>query len=183
MTRLLELYLLKQASKKLPISNYLLIGLMPISPDYSSDYQTLLLSPPATSMISRWDMTYDLLTFLQKGLSQEQYQEIYNINLLEPESTAVQRLKNWEPSREDDVFPVPISIIGGVTPQYITIIRSSVLQHLNYHQPLKVYLVNGEIIDGKLIAIEEYVDDSILRFESVEGERTCSFLDIAKVRS
>lgn len=64
LARLLELYLLNQADNKLPTNGYLLIGLMPVSPDYSSDYQTLLLSPPAISMISRWDMTYDLLTFL-----------------------------------------------------------------------------------------------------------------------
>lgn len=183
LTRLLELYLLKRAENKLPVSGYLLIELTPVSPDYSVDYQTLVLSPPAVSMISRWDLTYDLLTFLQKGLSQEQYQEIYNINLLEPDSTVVQRLRNWEPRRKDDVFPVPIRVVGGHTSEYVTVIRSSVLEQLTYYQPLEVHLTTGRIITGKLVGIEGFVDNSTLRFESNEGEQICSFLDIVRIQA
>jgi len=134
-------------------------------------------------MISRWDLTYDLLTFLQKGLSQEQYQEIYNINLLEPDSTVVQRLRNWEPRRKDDVFPVPIRVVGGHTSEYVTVIRSSVLEQLTYYQPLGVHLTTGRIITGKLVGIEGFVDNSTLRFESNEGEQICSFLDIVRIQA
>lgn len=71
-------------------------------------------------------------------------------------------MRNWEPSREDDVFSVPISVVRGVTPQHIIVIRSSVLQHLAYYRPLEIYLTSGQIIIGKLTRIDRRVDDSIL---------------------
>lgn len=182
LTRLLELYLLKQSNGNLPIVGYKLIALIPVDPNSWVDRQTLLLSLPSLFDKSKREITRDLFHLLKQGLLDEEYLAIYNIDFLGEDSFSVERLNDWERSRLAGLFTAPISIIGGVSTQTITIIRSSILSRLVYYQPIRVALIDGRMISGKLIANLSLTETDVeLTFETNGGSQTCWFTEIADI--
>lgn len=181
LTRLLELYLLKQAQGRLPTSSYALMALMPVDSNAWLDRQTLFVSSSTLADKSRRSVTHDLFVLLKQGLSEEQYLEIYNIDLLDTNSYPVQRLNAWEPQRTDNILSVPISVIGGVSSQTMTVIRSSVLENLSYHTSLQIRVTNGASFRGKLLSIQQTDTDAKLDFETDTGPHSCLFTDIVRV--
>jgi hypothetical protein len=181
LTRLLELYLLKQTISELPTTGYRLIALMPIDPNSWIDRQTLLLCFPKSIEKSKKQLIHDLFTLLKGGLPEEDYLSTYNIDLLQEDSFAVKRLNSWEPQYVDKVLSVPISVIGGVTSQTITVIRSNILEKLAYHKLMHFRLNNGRIIEGKITEIYPSESDARLTFETNEGWQNCLFTEIIHV--
>lgn len=183
LTRLLELYLLKQAGDRVPVPSYVLIAFMPVDPNSWVNRQTLLLSLPKTVGMSQRAILRSLFLLLKQGLPEEDYLEIYNIDLLDTDSFPVQRLNAWQPQRTNGVFEVPIHIIGGVTSQTVTVIRSNLLEKLIYYSPLRIELTDGEHFVGKLTHIHYSETDAQLIFETAEGTRPCDYTTIAQVKS
>lgn len=182
LTRLLELYLLKQTSSKLPGVGYKLIALMPVDPNSWVDQQTLLLSLPELATKSRRQLIHNLFVLLKQGLSEEEYLAIYNIDLISEDSFPVKRLSDWEPQRTDTILSIPISVIGGVSSQTITVIRSKTLEKLTYSTPISVYHRHGEVIEGTMVKIEQTEADAQLTFETEAGFQNCLFTEIERVK-
>lgn len=183
LTRLLELYLLKQAGDSVPIPGYVLIAFIPVDPNSWVNRQTLLLSLPEVRETSQRAILRSLFVLLKQGLSEEDYLEIYNIDLIEANSFPVQRLNAWQPQRMDGIFSVPINLIGEVTAQTVTVIRSSILGKLTYYTPLRVELVDGDRFTGKLASIQYSEHDAQLDFETELGVRSCNYTTIVQVQS
>ena len=184
LARRLELYLLRQANYQLPIKGYDLILLLPIAPDSWDDKKTLLVSAEALATVPRWDATHEILLSLRQGLTDEEYLSIYNVDLIESSAYVVQQIKRYMARREDGEIEAPISLIGGVTNQTVTVIKSTILEQLQLGGR---YLAepnygHGEIT-GVLTNIEPEQDDIWLHFDTVDGERTCTYTDLVSLKS
>ena len=184
LARRLELYLLRLANYQLPMNGFDLILLLPIAPDSWDDKKTLLVSAKALATVPRWDATYEILSLLRQGLNDEEYLSIYNVDLIEPSAYIVQQVKRYVDRREDGEIDAPISLIGGVTNQTITAIKSTILEQLQIGGRYLAEPVygHGEII-GVLTKIEPVQDDVWLRFDTVDGERTCTYTDLVGLKS
>lgn len=181
LVRQLELYLLQQANYVLPINGYDLILLLPIAPDSWSDKRTLLLSSLVLSKATRWDATYAILSLLRQGLTQEEYLSIYNVDLIEPTAYTVQQIKRYIARREDGEIEAPISLIGGVTNQIVTAIKSTILEKLALGQAYQVELLEATF-DGQLVSIGPQHDDVVMVFDTETGRRSCLFSELVQLQ-
>lgn len=183
LVRVLELQLLKQANYQPPVAGFEMVLLMPIDPNSWSDQRTLLLSVAGFERLSRWELTYQFLRALREGLTEEEYLSIFNLDFIEPEAPLVQRVQAYIAPLADGAHEVSIGLIGGVSPQFITVIKSTILEQL---QVGKRYLAEpnfgyGEII-GVLTKIEPEQHDIWLHFDTADGERTCTYTDLVSLK-
>ena len=183
LTRHLELYLMQQANFKLPVKGYDLIALLPVSPDYMYDEKhTLLVSASQLNNISRRTGIYGLLSNLRSGLLAEDYSTIFNVDLIETNSNLVKRVNAHFAQSEDRIYELPISFIGGVTNQSITVIKSTVLPQLQHQESYEIGLTYAGSFQGKLESIDPMEHDAGLLFSTPEGQRYCTFTDIERLK-
>ena len=181
--RSLEAHLLKLGQYQLPAPGYDLVMLLPIAPNDWSGYRTLLVSAAAFSDDGRWDNTRGLLGALRESLTDDEYISIYNVDVIEPTAEVVQQAHRYLSRQEaDGEYDAPISLIGGVTNQSITLIKSTVLPKLVPGQQRVVGLLDGETFQGALVKAAEHENRARLLFHTSEGERWVDFADVKELR-
>lgn len=159
LTRHLELYLWQLNGFSLPVCGYDLLLLLPISPDSWSDKRTLLLSSSALFKQSRWETTHGILAALRNSLEEDEYLSLFNVDLIEPTAYVVQQVKRYVKSRADGEIEAPISLIGGVTNQFITAIKSTVLDKLALNQSYEVKLLHEAAFEGEITSLSPLNND------------------------
>lgn len=181
LVRRLEIHLLSLADYQLPIKGYDLILLLPIAPDSWSEKRTLLLSAASLLAAPRWDATYGVLSALRAGLDDEEYLSIYNVDLIEPSAFAVQRVKHYLADREDGESEAPIALIGGVTNQTVTAVKSTVLEKLVFQQNYEVTLGDARVFRGKFLKFLPTDQDVSLVFDADGDQRECFYSEISRL--
>ncbi|RZK22346.1 MAG: hypothetical protein EOO56_08870 [Hymenobacter sp.] len=181
--RHLELYLWQANNFKLPASGYDLVLLLPVSPDIWSDKQTLLLSASSLFRQSRWDTTYGILKTLRASLNDEDYLSIFNVDIIEPDAYIVQQVKRYTANQFDGEINAPISLIGGVTNQSITAIKSTTLDKLKLNCSYSIRTLNNNFsgILQSIIPIGNNTVDVQLHFKIQKGEYDCLYSDIEQL--
>ena len=180
--RSLEAHLLKLGQYQLPTAGYDLVMLLPIAPNDWSGYRALLVSAAAFAGDARWGTTRDLLGALRESMTDDEYISIYNVDVIEPTAEVVQQVRRYLSRQDaDGEYDAPISLIGGVTNQTVTLIKSTVLPKLVPGQQRSVSLLSGESFRGTLVQGAEREGRAQLLFHTPEDERWVDFATIERV--